>query len=316
MDGVVRKLIATTYGGQHLHLAGSDGSIEPFRLPEGTVWGSGGDGGMNDPVLSPDGKSVAFIAKGSLTIRLLKGGKGTVAVSGYPHEEFLITGWTPDGSAIVYFLGPPQAEDPPPSKITEPQHFIYDLKTKQSRKIAVKGQLAGWLPGGEMLLWQDEGQRSVVWSLSLEPGAQPNELLSDPASFSQVVLSPDGTRIATGISPRNETTSNQLISIELATGKRTPLREPAGWAEIQWPRWSPSGKHLSWEARVGMEDGIPRTVIVVDGKPVTKPAVMGAHYWLTDTVIAFAGLDALVVIEATTGKELGRKALKGKPSPQ
>jgi hypothetical protein len=65
-----------------------------------------------------------------------------------------------------------------------------------------------------------------------------------------------------------------------------------------------------------MEFDIPRTVIIVAGKPVTKPAVMGSHYWLTDTVIAFAGLDALAVIEATTGKELGRKARKGKPSPQ
>jgi dipeptidyl aminopeptidase/acylaminoacyl peptidase len=306
-SGVVRKLIATTYGGQRLHLAGSDGRIQPFTLPEGTVWGSGGDGGSSDPVLSPDGTSVAYLRSGSLNIRPCAGGKATVAVSGYPHEEFLITGWSPDGASLVYFLGPPQSEDPPPSKITEPKHFVYDVKSKQSREIRIAGQLAGWLPDGAMLLWQDDGQRTVVRSQALHPGAAAKELLSTPDSLGQVVVSPEGTRIAAAVSPRNQTTTSQIASIELATGKRTPLREPAGWAEIQWPRWSPSGKHVSWQATVEMREGIPWNVVMVDSKPRTKPAELSGHYWLTDEVLAVVESNAIAVIEASTGKELGRR---------
>lgn len=307
---VVSRLFATYYVTPLLHLVSSDGKIAPFALPEGTVWGSGGEGGSNDPVLSPDGKFVAYINKGNLIIRPVDAVKGEQVDGGYTDEEFLISGWSPDGKALVYFLGPPQGEDPAPSKITEPKRLVYDVKEGKSRELKIEGQLTGWLPGGEMLLYRDTGEEVVLSALSLEPGAEAMVLYRDKSAIGQVVLSPDGKSVACGISPRNETTTNQLISIELASGKKTPLSKPGEWAEFQWPKWSPDGKHVSWEARVDMKEGIPLTVVIVDGKPLTKPAQGLGHEWLTNNVVALVDEQALSVVDVTTGKELGRRPFK------
>jgi hypothetical protein len=305
-EGVVRKLVATTYGGSALHHAGSDGKITPFTLPAGTRWGGGGPEGSDDPVISPDGKLIAYIQNGALMVRPLEGGKASAIVSGYRHEMFLITGWTPDSRKLIYFLGPPQADDAPPSKVENPKHFIADVATKKVSEIVPGGSLCGWLPNGEMLLHDEEKGRIV--SRAPEPGATPKVLLHDAAGFGQIVLSPDGHRIAVNRSRPNDTGSSQLVSVELATGAVTPLRAAGGWAEFQWPKWSPDGKRVSWLARTGTKDGMPLSVVVVDGKPVTKPANVSVYEWLTDTTMVVVELEAITVVDVTSGKELGREA--------
>ena len=302
---VVAKLIATTYGGDNLHRVSSDGKIVPFKMPAGTRWDGGGPEGSSDPAPSPDGKQLAFIQKGSLLIRPMEGGKAVTVVSGYVHEMLYITGWSPDGSQLVYFLGPPQADDAPPSKITESKHFLYDVKAKTKREITLDGSLVGWLPNGEMLIHNTE--HGTLSSLSLARGAKPKQLLKEEDELGQIELSPDGKRIAVSRNKRNDTSNSQLVAIELDGGKSTPISKPGEWAEFQWPKWSPSGKRTAWIARVGMVEGQPNSVLVVDGKILTKPGPLSDFLWLSETTIAMVELEALAVLDLATGKELGRK---------
>lgn len=307
-EPVVKKLIATTYGGSNLHMVGSDGKIEAFKLPKGTVWGGGGPEGSADPVISPDGKLLAFIQSGSLIIRPLEGGKGSNVVSGYKYETLLITGWTPDSTRLVYFLGPPQADDAPPSKIKDPQHFVHDLKAKKSTRIKVQGELCGWLPGGRMLLY--DGEHGTLSEMAPAPGAQVKVLNKEAAGFGQIDLSPDGTRIALSRSKPNDTSSgSQLVTMDVDGSKVEPLTKVGEWAELQWPRWSPSGKRHAWLKRTGMKDGRPFSVLVVDGKDVTQPDEVSYFVWLTESTLAVIELEALAVVNADTSKELGRKVL-------
>ena len=302
--GIVRKLIATSYGAPALHQVGSDGKITPFSLPAGTRWGGAGPEGSDDPVVSPDGMLIAYIQKGALMVRPLEGGKAAALISGYPHEMFLITGWSPDSRKLIYFLGPPQADDAPPSKVKSPKHFIADITTKKVREIVLNGSLCGWLPGGEMLLHNEEAGTLV--SLKPEPGAVPKVVLKSDSDLNQIFLSPDGRRIAANRSRPNDTSSSQFVSVDLESGAVAPLREAGGWAEFQWPKWSPDGKRVSWLARTGMTDGMPQSVVVVDGKPLTKPANVSMYEWLTDTTMAVIELEAIAVVDVTSGNELGR----------
>lgn len=308
---VVSKLIATTYGGQNLHRVSSDGKIVPFKLPAGTNWGGGGPEGSGNPAVSPDGKLIAYIQKGGIQIRSMAGGKSTAAVSGYDYETLLITGWTPDSTRLVYFLGPPQADDAPPSKIKNPQYFVYDVKAKSSRGIKIQGSLCGWLPGGKMLL--HDGEHGTLSAMSPVPGAQVALLSRAAAGWGQIVVSPDGKRIAVSSSKPNDTSGSQLVAVDLDSGKVSPLSPPGDWAEYQWPKWSPSGKRMAWLKRVSMVDGHPKSVIEVDGKSITKPADVFDHEWLTDTSLVLIGLETLAVIDADTGKEIGGKALPKEP---
>lgn len=300
------KLIATTFGASRLHMVHPDGKISPFTLPAGTQWGSGTMGLSQDPLLSPDGRSVAYIHKGGVKFRSLDGKQTVTVVDGYPHEDLSLGGWSPTGDALVYFIGPPQGEDPPESKVTEPKYFVYELKTKQHREIKFPGYIAGWLPTGEMLLY--DAEPGALLSLALTDGAKPKSIQAEAVGLGQISLSPDGKRLAASKSKPNDTSSSQLITMDLATGTVTPLTKPGDWAELQWPKWSPSGKRNSWEQRVGMKDGIPSVVLVVDGKPITKEGEIYGHLWLTETSLIVLQPKGIVVVDAATGKELRIRA--------
>jgi hypothetical protein len=304
---VVSKLVPTNYGTPILHRVSSDGTITPVKMPAGTRWGGGSPDGSEDPILSPDGTRLAFVQRGSIQVRPLEGGKSTVVVSGYLWEMLLITGWSPDGRHLIYFLGPPQADDAPPSKVTESQHYVYDLKTRERRKINLKGSLCGWLPNGQMLL--HDGEHRTLSSMPLEPGGKVTVLYKEAAEFGQIELSPDGRQIALSTNKPNDTSSAQLVTLDLASGKVTPLSKPGEWAQYQWPKWSPSGRRMGWLERTGMVEGRPLSVLAVDGKVITKPAELVDYLWLTDTSLVVVGLEALLVVDAGTGKELGRRAL-------
>ena len=300
------RVVATATSG--IFRVASDGKITPLDLPKGTVTGGGGPQGTTDPQVSPDGKLIAFIHRGSLKIRPVQGGEAISVVSGYLHELLLITGWSADSGNLVYFLGPPQADDAPPSKVTEEKQFVYDLKDRAKREISINGTVVGWLPGGEMLVQNLE--EGTISSQSLIAHAKPKVLLKDTAGYGQIILSPDGKELAVSSSKPNDTSSSQLLRVELATGKTTPITKPGAWAEFQWPKWSLSGKQLAWFAQVSFKEGIPKSVLVVEGKTVSKPAQVFEFFWLTESIIILQEQQAIVVLDITTGKELGRKATK------
>ena len=153
-------------------------------------------------------------------------------------------------------------------------------------------------------------EEGTLSSQGLTAEAKPKVLLKDTAGYGQITLSPDGKELAVSSSKPNDTSSSQLLRVELASGKTTPITKPGAWAEFQWPKWSPSGKQLAWFAQVSFKEGIPKSVLVVEGKTVSKPAQVFEFFWLTESVIILQEQQAIVVLDVATGKELSRKAIK------
>lgn len=301
-------IVSTTYGSAALHRISGDGKITAIKLP----FSENGRDSSQRVVATEDGSLMAYVQKGSLLYRTVDGGKPVSVVKGYPVEELTPLGWSPDGAFLLYVLGPPQMEDAPPSKITETKHFLYEVKTKASRELKLRGMLVGWLPEGAMLLHDQE--HGTLASLAITAGASPKVILKDAENYGQISLSPDGKFIAVNSSNPNDTSSAELLVVELATGKKSPLAGPGAWAELQWPKWSPSGKQHAWLTQVSMKEGIPQSVLTIDGKNVTKPAQLSDFYWLTESVVVLEELEALAVLDAATGKELNRKVI-GKKQP-
>lgn len=304
---VVSKLVATTYGASQLHLVSSDGRIIPYALPKGTQWGNESGAGSDAPRCSPDGTQVAFVKQGSVQIRPLAGGESTTVLSGYRKETLLLTAWSPQAQLLIYYLGPPQGEAPAPSKVTEAKHFIYDLNAKTTREIVLGGTVCGWLSKAELLIHDEE--HGTLCSLAAAPGAQPKVLLKEAQDLGQVALSSDGQWIVATRSKSGATSTSQIVRIELATGATNPLSAVGAWADYQWPSWSPSGKQTAWLARVGSDLAAPKSVVVVAGKPLTQPKDLAYAEWLSESTLLVQETEALVVLDAATGKELGRKAL-------
>jgi Tol biopolymer transport system component len=150
-------------------------------------------------------------------------------------------------------------------------------------------------------------EKGTVSSQALTSGSAPKVLLRETKDYGQIAVSPDGRKIAATVNKFGNPGTSQLITVELAGGAVTPLTKESGWADVQWPQWSPSGKQIAWQLRVGEKEGMPQSTVVVNGKNLTKPAMTGTHQWLTEKALVVTELEAIVIVDAESGKELGRK---------
>jgi hypothetical protein len=132
------------------------------------------------------------------------------------------------------------------------------------------------------------------------PGAAATVLQKNVVDLGQIKGSPDGRRI-TAVAGAIGSRTSQVVTMDLHSGAVTPISPPSGWADLQWPSWSPSGRHIAWQQSAGTNKK-PRAAVMVDGKAVAED---GTHTWLSDSTLALSTAKALVVLDLSTGRELG-----------
>lgn len=218
--------------------------------------------GIVGPVLSPDGKQVAFRALNDLWIAPWGGQPANIT-----NDRFFTTdpAWSPDGKTIAY------ATD----RTGKPELWFYDIATRQHRQLTKApgaAVLPAWAPDASRLAFIDEngtinladahtGAVTKVFGPLFAPGRP--AFSKDGRTLAIAALRPNSRRFREG--------SSQILTIDLTTGT-TAYREimpdrSVSTRGLDGPVWSPDGKLFAF-----IVDGV-LWVRPVDGQGVpTGPA--------------------------------------------
>jgi tricorn protease len=186
---------------------------------------------VTDFALSPNGKRVAFSARGDLfTVPVEHGNTRNVTQSSTADEDH--PAWSPDGKTLAYTTdssGEQQialraAEGGPEKILTHfPSGYFY---------------MPRWSPGADQLSFSDNEHR--LWTIAAS-GGEPRQIAHDPyAEIHDQSWSPDGKWLAYSISTPNQQRGIWLYNLD--TGKATRVSEAL--ANDYSPIFDSTGRYL------------------------------------------------------------------------
>ena len=199
-----------------------------------------GDGDQNrlDPVVAPDGATIAFIARGKAENQVWlaepSGGQARV-LRRNDHFQSSVA-WSPDGSrlAFVEHLG----GGPRTGNI-----WTVNRDGSNPRQVTAFGHVHGvvWA-GEETLVYSFDEQanyRREIWSMPVA-GGDPQPLVTGDGDHLVTASSPDGKRIAF---TKNQSGRKSVFLLDL--GGRDPALLPGQPESSEGARWSPDGRYIA-----------------------------------------------------------------------
>lgn len=220
--------------------------------------------GIYAPALSPDGRSVAFVALNQLYVMLI-GGK-PVAIT---HDSYYKQGpaWSPDGKQLAYVSDRDGIEN----------IYLHDVNAADDThdKRALPSESAeimpAWSPDGKLIAFQDQTMATMVGNLATREirTLAPRTFFPGRASFS-----PNGKTVTIAtIHPytkRFREGTSLIVTVDLTTGEQK-MFEPAPFQSVttrteDGPVYSPDGKSMAFV----MDDLLYAMYVNVDGQPLGK----------------------------------------------
>lgn len=303
----------------------SSGIVErlPFQFTN-----EGGTSGLGDvgPVVSPDQRWIAFARDNDLWLLEVETGKEKqITHVGQPFDEsyvsvfIYITAWSSDSGKLLYHVshGVYGCEGDCPDLQIRPQEYgfyIYDLKNGTTRRLKVPGELEipgplqAWLPNGDLILTPQDAEYLNERLVRFDALTKTEEPLGTPrGGCGQLDVTQDGRwLVATFHATGND---NQIIKIDLQSNAVHEVSKKGGWAEYQWPRFSPSGSRIAFVHSLQQPHATPQETLVVEERQVYACAERIDFQWIDDTAIAVVCQNELIIVDAETGEEKGRHPL-------
>lgn len=262
--------------------------------------------GILKPTLSPDGKSVAFIALGDLYVVPVTGGVPQNLTK--DHAMDADPSWSPDGSKVAY------TSDKGGGLI---QLWVRDVKTGAARQLTdidTQPLGAAWSPDGKRIAFIDVDGRWGVAGLALVDvdSGKITRLQGSLPQPGEPSWSPDGKYVAITLSKlmsRSFREGTNQVYVVPTDGKGQPTwYEPDPNVSIDTrggggPAWSPDGTKMA-----GIYEGLLKVwPVSADGKPLGPPRSYTneiSHYptWSGDSkTILYQNADKLKTVDVETG---------------
>jgi hypothetical protein len=294
--------------------------IMPSGMVEETMEGS------TAPALSPNGKKLAYLQGNNLWIKNFPEGKPRKITQegfgmGTPYEPVfpLISGWSQDGTQLIYFLkhaepGEEGVEDGPALEVKPLAYgyYLYDTTTAKTTSLTLEGHyFCGWDSQNEALFQQSNGPAIVAFGL--ETGKREFTVQApDTNDLGQFFMSFTGNEALALVGVTGKW--SKIIRIDLAGGAVTDVSAQIEWGGLNWPSLSPSGKKTAWVQTVRDDEGAVGLFLLVDKKVTLKVKNVARYRWVDEEKIVLVdslepGKLELLVIQASDGKILDKHPL-------
>ena len=261
--------------------------------------------GIVRPVVSPDGKRIAFAAVGDIYVMPIGGKPENIT-----HDKYLDTdpAWSPDGNELVY------SSDKGGSLL---QLWVHDFRNNQDRqltKLSTQPMGATWSPDGKQIAFFDVDGVWRAASLSVVDVATGNVTKIHNTLFGPgtPTWSPDGKRIALAmVSPYSKSFregTNQILTVA-ATGGDDKWYAPVPNLSIDsrggcGPVWSPDGKKMAaiYEGQLAVWP------VALSGEPLGPPRhltteIAHSPSWAGDSKhILYQSMDKLKLMDIESGE--------------
>jgi serine/threonine protein kinase/Tol biopolymer transport system component len=220
-------------------------------------------GDYSDPALSPDGRSVAYVAEGG--VWLLDVPRGTRTRLTFEEVDHYSPAWSPDGAWVAYPADKEQGAGGeiyrrPSSGLSERELLFAGASGNPIRNIS-------WSRDGRWLAFEENGD---VFLLDLE-SREVHTAVAGPGTDGFPRLSPDGRWLA--YTSDESGRSEVYVVATFGGGRRWQVSSSGGSA----PRWSAGGNELfflalDYELRVAAVDmaeapefGVPEPLFAISG---------------------------------------------------
>src|SRR5690606_2865430 len=205
--------------------------------------------GITGPVVSPDGKKVAFAALGDIYIQEINGGLQQITNDDYVNLE---PDWSPDGKSIAYVS----------DRGGKMEVWVHQLANGRSRSLTkdlpVEASMPSWSPDGKSIAFY-----TVNYMKRWGPGVLH---LVDPATGAvrevhkgvhvpgKVAWSADGNTLAlmalSNFSTRFREGLNSFLLVSVNDGNTSRVSpdpmNPLGTRVQNGPAWSPDGEYMAY----------------------------------------------------------------------
>lgn len=194
-----------------------------------------------NPVWSPDGSRIAFIADrdGTNQIHILYMDKGEIAQLTRLEREPADLRWSPDGKRILFSTLVPDSDSALPIKLPELP------KGAQPAKPATVIDRMSWAADGQGPVIKAKRQMFLVDAVL---GGTPQRLTDGKYSYDNPEWSPDGTKVYVSCIPKDdpefERGNSEIFVITVASGGMAPLTDRVGPDTNPSP--SPDGKRIAY----------------------------------------------------------------------
>ncbi|MCP3804429.1 amidohydrolase family protein [Allokutzneria sp. A3M-2-11 16] len=257
--------------------------------------------GIASPVVSADGKQIAFRALNALWLLTIgDANPKRIVADGYFNSD---PDFAPDGKSLVYTS----------DRAGDADLWVRDLASGSERRLT---GLAGaqltprFSPDGKRIAYQDHD--GAAWIVDTA-GGTPKQVTPTLFMPGRITWSPDGNTIALAavkpFSKRFREGTSQILTVDLASGALT-YTEPMPFASIaargdDGPVWSPDGKHLAFVVES------TAWIVPVDARGKFTGAARQVTREVTDS-LAWIGSDALLYLN--NGRLRSQSIKGGRPA--